>query len=369
MGSFGKKTEKTKSSSTGTATTTPNAPSWLQGPAQSIYGQIGGLAGQTPNTFGASNLQNQAFSGASGLGLNSALSQAMSGTQGLMDYSPNSVQAGQLSNTDLSSYMNPYTNEVIGAAQNDFSNANDLGLNSLRSMTPNGAYGGSRQAVSAGQLVVDNTRNFANTVAQLRQGNFQNAQNMAQFDIGNRFSQDQFNSNAGMQGAQFRGNMASQLGQQGLAQDGNSRANIATQSALGDQQRDITMQNDPQRAQLAWLQQLMQTSGIDPSQFIGQTINSSGQQSGTSTSSDPWGTLAAIIGAAGTAMGPKPSDRRLKRNIVPLDADINGTPLYEFEYLWDEPGVKTIGVMAQEAPPHAVVVMDNGYLAVDYGAL
>jgi hypothetical protein len=300
---MGKKKEKTSSTSTGTATTTPNVPSWIQGPAQSFYQGVGGLMGQTPSTFGPSSLQSQAYQGASGLGLNSALSQAMSGTQGLMDYTPDSVQAGQLSDTDLSSYMNPYTNEVIGAAQNDFSNANALGLNSLSSMTPNGAFGGSRQAVSAGQLVGDNTRNFANTVAQLRQGNYANAQQAAQFDIGNRFNADQFNVNSGLQGAQFRGNMASQLGAQGLAQDGNSRANIATQSALGDQQRDITMQNDPQQAQMRHYAQLAQLLGIDPSQFIGQTINSSGTGTGTTTTSDPWGTLGTILQAGATAYG------------------------------------------------------------------
>lgn len=363
---MGKKKEKTSSTSTGTATTTPNVPSWIQGPAQGIYSGIGSMVNQTPTTFGPSQLQSRAYQGAGGLGLNSAISDAMSGTRGLMDYSPNSVQAQQLSNTDLSGYMNPYTNDVINAAQADFANANDLGLNSLRSMTPNGAYGGSRQAVSAGQLVGDNTRNFANTVAQLRQGNYQNAQQAAQFDIGNRFNADQFNVNSGLQGAQFRGNMASQLGQQGLAQDANSRANVATQSALGDQQRDITMQNDPQQAQLRYYSQLAQILGIDPGQFIGQTINSSGQQSGTSTTSDPWGTIAALAQAAGTAYS---SDRRLKRNIVPLNDTINGTPLYEFEYLWDEPGDKTIGVMADEAPAHAVIMHPSGYAMVDYGAL
>jgi hypothetical protein len=300
---MGKKKEKTSSTSTGTATTTPNVPGWIQGPAQNLYGQVGGLMGQTPSTIGPSNLQNQAYSGASGLGLNSALSDAMSGTRGLMDYSPDSVQAGQLSNTDLSSYMNPFTNEVINAAQNDFTNANDLGLNSLRSMTPNGAYGGSRQAVSAGQLVGDNTRNFANTVAQLRQGNYQNAQQAAQFDIGNRFSADQFNSNAGLQGAQFRGNMASQLGQQGLAQDGNSRANIATQSALGDQQRAIAQENDPQNAQIRQLQQLAQILGISPDMFIGQQIDSSGRSTGQSSSSNPWGALGTLLGGGGTLWG------------------------------------------------------------------
>lgn len=281
------KKSKTKSSSTstGTATSTPNVPSWIQGPAQSIFSGVGGMVNQTPSTTGPSQLQNQAWTGAGNLGGNTALSDAMTGTRGLMDFSPDSVQAGQLLNTDLSSYMNPYTDGVINAAQNDFTNANDLGLNSLRSMTPNGAYGGSRQMVAAGQLVGDNTRNFANTIAQLRQGNFQNAQEAARFDIGNRFSADQFNSNAGMQGAQFRGNMASQLGQQGLAQDGNSRANIATQSALGDQQRAIAQENNPQNAQMRFYQQLAQILGIDPSQFIGRTINESGTRTGTESQS------------------------------------------------------------------------------------
>jgi hypothetical protein len=364
MGSLTKKT-KPSSTSSGTATMTPTVPDWIKGPAQSIYGQLGGLASQTANTFGPSQLQSQAYQGASGLGLNSALSQAMSGTQGLMDYSPDSVQAGQLLNTDLSGYMNPFTNEVIGAAQNDFSNANDLGINSLRAIS-NGAYGGSRQAVAAGQLVGDNTRSFANTVAQLRQGNFQNAQNMARYDIDNRFAGDQFNANMGLQGAQFRGNMANQLGQQGAMQDGNSRANLALQAGLGGEQRDIEMQNDPQRAQLAWLQQLLQTSGINPSMFVGADSTSTGQQSGTQSTTDLAGFLSSLASAAGTAYA---SDRRLKRNIVPLNDDINGTPLYEFEYLWDAPGDKTVGVMAQEAPPHAVVVMDNGFLAVRYDML
>lgn len=283
---MGKKSKtKSSSTSTGTATTTPNVPSWIQGPTQDFYGQAGTLMGQTPSTTGPSQLQTQAWTGAGNLGGNTALSDAMNGTRGLMDFSPDSVQAGQLLNTDLSSYMNPYTDGVINAAQNDFTNANDLGLNSLRSMTPNGAYGGSRQMVAAGQLVGDNTRNFANTIAQLRQGNFQNAQEAARFDIGNRFSADQFNSNAGMQGAQFRGNMASQLGQQGLAQDGNSRANIATQSALGDQQRGVTQENDPQNARIRQLAQLAQILGIDPSAFIGQTINQSGTRTGTETQS------------------------------------------------------------------------------------
>lgn len=63
------------------------------------------------------------------------------------------------------------------------------------------------------------------------------------------------------------------------------------------------------------------------------------------------------------------SDRRLKRDIVPLNGSINGTPLYAFSYVWDEPGVRHIGVMADEAPAHAVHTHPSGFQMVDYAAL
>lgn len=64
-----------------------------------------------------------------------------------------------------------------------------------------------------------------------------------------------------------------------------------------------------------------------------------------------------------------PSDRRLKREITPLGAHINGVPLYSFAYLWDAPGKVRVGVMADEAPAHAVVEGPGGFAMVDYGAL
>jgi len=75
-----------------------------------------------------------------------------------------------------------------------------------------------------------------------------------------------------------------------------------------------------------------------------------------------WG-LAGLGGLFGI------SDRRLKREIVPLGSSVNGTPLYSFAYLWDAPGERRIGVMADEAPPHAVHQHPSGFSVVDYGAL
>lgn len=64
------------------------------------------------------------------------------------------------------------------------------------------------------------------------------------------------------------------------------------------------------------------------------------------------------------------SDRRTKRNIVKIGSRPDGLNIYAYNYLWsDEP---QIGVMADEVKqikPHAVITLDNGLMAVNYGAL
>lgn len=361
--------QRTTQTSTGNATTTPQVPGYIQQPVSDYYGRVGNLATQTPgsNTFAPSQLQQQAFTGAGNLGAGRAnLAQGADATRGLLDYTPDNVTAGQLSNTNLDPYMNPFQSNVIDSLLGDFSQANDLGINSLRAIGQ-GVHGGSRQAVAAGQLVGDNTRNLAGQIANLRSQGFNNAQQAAQFDIQNRLGADTFNSQQGLAGANFRGNMASQLGQLGATQGADERANLGLMGDLGAQQQQANAMSDPAMQQAAWLQQLQSLLGLNPAALIGQNVQSSGTQTGTTTSNPGlMGILGPILQGAGQAFA---SDIRLKRDIVPRSDTINGTPLYEYSYIWDEPGVRHVGVMAQEAPPHAVIVMDNGYLAVDYGAL
>ena len=63
------------------------------------------------------------------------------------------------------------------------------------------------------------------------------------------------------------------------------------------------------------------------------------------------------------------SDLRLKKNVVKLGTHKTlGIGLYIWDYIWGEKGA---GVMAQEllqVKPEAVMVMPNGYYAVNYGA-
>jgi hypothetical protein len=81
------------------------------------------------------------------------------------------------------------------------------------------------------------------------------------------------------------------------------------------------------------------------------------------------------LGGAGIA---KYSDIRIKENITRIGTLPNGLPFYQFEYISkfkDHPlaghGTHT-GVMAQEVQaliPDAVITLDNGFMAVDYGKL
>lgn len=300
--------QRTTTSSTGTATTTPQVPDYIQQPASQYFGQVGNLLNQNPQGISnpASALQNQAFSGASGLGgLNQALADGMSGTRALIDYTPGSVQAGQLSQTNLDPYMNPYTQNVIDSSVGDMERARQgIISNTQGAATRSGAYGGSRHGVADGETNTGFLRDVGGLVANLRNTGFQNAQQGAMFDINNRMGADQFNVNSGLQGAQFRGNMAQQLTQQGLGSDANNRANLDLQSTLGAQQRDINNQNNPQQQQLMYLAQMAQLLGINPSNFIGQTVNSSGTQTGTTSQSGGLGgILGTLLQGAGSLWG------------------------------------------------------------------
>ena len=80
------------------------------------------------------------------------------------------------------------------------------------------------------------------------------------------------------------------------------------------------------------------------------------------------GGLFQLGSAAATAF----SDARLKTDIAATGEGWGGNRLYNYRYLWDEPGTVRRGVMAQEVArtrPDAVYMHPSGFLMVDYGAL
>src|SRR5262249_27095852 len=97
------------------------------------------------------------------------------------------VQAGQLGDTDLAPYLNPYLDNVVNATLGDLSHARDLqAVADNASATAAHAFGGTRQAVLNANSSDAYLRNVASTSAGLHQGAFQNAQAAALQDIQNR---------------------------------------------------------------------------------------------------------------------------------------------------------------------------------------
>ena len=180
------------------------------------------VAGFTPAQIQG---QNALLSAASDPTALNAIGRAQNSVSGLMNYqaptiaaptigtptlvaatqvSPVSVAAGQLSQTDLSPYINPYTDDVVNSALADLQHARQVqGVADNASATAAHAFGGTRQAVLDANTTNDYLRNVASTTAGLRQSAYQNAQQAALSDIGNRLSADQFNATNRLSADQF----------------------------------------------------------------------------------------------------------------------------------------------------------------------
>lgn len=262
---------KQKVSTTSNTVQTPNVPGFISGPYQSYASGVDALGNMNPMAFStpASALQTQAF-GNAGAGTGNPTQAGYNATQGLMNNG--GVSVGQLSNTDFSPYMNPYQRNVIDTTIGDWQHANDLALNSLRASAPSGAFGGDRMGVAEGQLLGDNSRTLATTLAGLNQSNFGNAQQLALQDIGNRYNAATFNQNFGL-------NAANQLANLGMLGANNTRADTALQASLGDTQRSIAADTNPAVQQARLLQARGGLLGMIPGGlFTGQTANSKGTQ-------------------------------------------------------------------------------------------
>jgi hypothetical protein len=115
------------------------------------------------------------------------------------------------------------------------------------------------------------------------------------------------------------------------------------------------------------------TSGLSPTNYLGAAQAGGqyagdiyNQQVGSANSANQ---STAQMGALALAL--MMSDRRLKRNIVPLHDTYYGYPLYSFNYVWEDGAEQHIGVMADDVIAHQpeAVYEIGGYMAVDYGAL
>ena len=351
------------------------------------------IAGMTPT-------QQQALSGFGGLDMGGeAYGQAADVQQGLTGFDPSSmgaegqVDVNQLATTDLSAYMNPYTQNVIDLGQQDIERQRQMASNTLGSQAEAAAaFGGSRQAVQEGVLAGEALRQSAALSAQQRQQAFTQALQSSQFDIGNvqrareaAAARAQAANAANFQGqfqaAGIQSAAANALGSLAGQRLQSELAGLGAQMSAGEQQRAL------EQAQLQSEYAMFQEQQEYPLTQLNALLAAlSGVPAGLGTRStrDPFGGLTAVgnllggFGSAGkgyAAMYP-PSDIRLKQNIAPAGSE-GGVNFYTWD--WNEEGKKvaheghpTFGVMAQELEvkhPDLVVVGEDGYRRVKYDEL
>jgi hypothetical protein len=373
-------------------------PQWVQNAGQQNYGLAQNVASQplqqyqgqmvadvAPQTQQAWNLA--ANSGNIG---QDAQNAAQAGYLNTMSQTPQNVQAGQLSNTNLQPYMNPYTQSVINATLPIMQQNLGLQQNQQQNAANSaGAFGGSRQGIQQGVTQAQGAQNMAQMAQQLNQANFTQAQAGAQGDIANTLKAQQGNQSAALQQGQLVNQAAQGLGTLGNQQMQNNIANYGMLTSAGgfEQQQAQNQIN----AQLAKFNQAFQY----PQQQLGMMESSLGMTpydtgtSGTSSStttqtqSNPAAmalgglqTLGGLFGsggpfASGGALSGMfgGSDRRLKTDIQKVGTHSTGLPIYAYRYKGDPKSYpKVAGPMAEDVmkiAPHAVRPMTTkGHMAV-----
>ena len=148
-------------------------------PLQQYQGQM--VADTAPQTQQAWDLASS--SGNVGL---AAYQGGQAGFMGALAQSPSAVTAGQLSNTNLDPYMNPYTKDVINASlpimQQNLALSQNQQQNQANSAN---AFGGSRQGIQQGVTQAQGALGMGQMAAGLNQANFTQAQAAASGDIAN----------------------------------------------------------------------------------------------------------------------------------------------------------------------------------------
>ena len=151
------------------------------------------------------------------------------------------VNAGQIGQTDLAQYINPYTQQVIDTSMADLERQRQMQQNQLGAQASQaGAFGGSRQGVAEALTNEAFARQGGQMAAGLRQAGFQQAQQMAGQDIASRMQASLANQQAAGQDIQFgmQASLANQAARQADLQRRMQGQQFNVQSGLqGAQQR------------------------------------------------------------------------------------------------------------------------------------
>lgn len=293
-GGASKSKQQSTSTSTGTATTTPNTPGWIAGPWEQYVSDVNDWSQSgAPLAPGPAPLQTQAFGAAEQLTspVTTGAPTAQGIAQNVAAAGPNLAgtqftggapvaYSSDIPSTDISAYMNPYLGLVAGTYARDFdANAGRARAQQASAAALSGGARNSNNAIGRGVLEGELARARGSGIASILDQGYNTAAQLATADLNRAAGTSQFNAGLGANMAQFDAGQqdnslmrqlqaAGLIGDLGLNQSADNRANISLQAQLGQIQRDITGQNS-EAARLAAVQALL--AGVPLEAFIGQT--------------------------------------------------------------------------------------------------
>lgn len=168
----------------------PSAPAPTPAPTgPSVFSQARGFQSQAGEAYG--DLAGYKPTTVSAVGLGPAGQVEAVGRAG------DEFVAGQLADVDYSTYMSPYTQEVIERGQADIERQRQMAMGEQAARArAAGAFGGSRHGIQEGVTSGEYGRMGLDFAAQQRQRAFEQAQQAARFDIGSQMQAQQLNQQA-----------------------------------------------------------------------------------------------------------------------------------------------------------------------------
>ena len=323
----------------GTSTSVNQIPQWMSDAGQQNYAYAMQVAGQPLQQYQGAMVADtspqtqQSWNVAANSGNVGAdqYNGATSGYLGALAATPQSVTAGQISNTDLDPYMNPFTKDVINATMPGMIQANALSQNQQANAANSAnAFGGSRQGIQQGVAQAQGAQNVGLMLANLNNQNFTQAQAAATGDINRKLTADTTNQAA----AQAKINSDIQASQ-GLTNTGDSMSknNVANFNMLQSAGASESMQAQNEiNAQMAKFNQAFnypqqQLGTLEAS--LGMTphdTSTSGQTTSQTTTPTDWASIISKgASAASDIFAMLPSDKTLKKDITPAGAGPAGT--------------------------------------------
>jgi hypothetical protein len=294
------------------------------------------------------------------------LAPAFQTAQNVSSYNPNQVTAGQFNGADVTSRMNPYTNDVLNPSLKILDQQRQQADNQIASNArSSGAFGGSRQAVQQGVNDAQSSLAAGQLAGNLNTQSYNTALASQQADQNRALTAGQSNQNAGLQGANLNLQGAAQTGNLSALNNNLTSAELNNLSTSGNQQQQL-LQNqlgyNSQQFQNAWnypYQQLNTLTSATSSQPYGSTTTTSGggnptasalggAASGAAIGSTfgPWGTA---IGAVGGGLMGAFSDKDEKTDIKKIGNITPDIPAYAYRYKGDPKSYpKVVGPMAQD---------------------